>query len=99
MSTNRPRYLHRNLNFKTILLTFIAAIFLSACGIKGDLYQAPEQGNEASNETGNVAEQADKSQEKSVTASDESKKKQSVQSPIKLLVIPSVKPSTDPVKE
>jgi predicted small lipoprotein YifL len=47
MRTNRLHYLHqmpdKKFNFKSILLTFIAAIFLSACGIKGDLYQTPEQ--------------------------------------------------------
>ena len=47
MRTNRLHYLHQKprqkLKFKSILLTFVAVIFLSACGIKGDLYQTPEQ--------------------------------------------------------
>ncbi|WP_082606383.1 MULTISPECIES: LPS translocon maturation chaperone LptM [Colwellia] len=90
MSTNRQRYLHRNLNIKKILLTFLAAVFLSACGIKGDLYQTPEQA---------VTEPAEQNQAQTVTRLDESKKQQAVQQPIESAVIPSVKQSTDQVKE
>ena len=43
MHTNRPHYLPRNLNIKSILLATIAAFLVSACGIKGSLYQTPEQ--------------------------------------------------------
>ena len=43
MCTKRLHYLLPKLKVKTLLLTFIASLFLSACGIKGDLYQTPEQ--------------------------------------------------------
>ena len=47
MRTNRLHYLHQKLQqklkLKSILLAFVAATFLSACGIKGKLYQTPEQ--------------------------------------------------------
>ncbi len=47
MRTIRLRYvqekLQQKLNVKTLLLTFMATVVLSACGIKGDLYQTPEQ--------------------------------------------------------
>jgi len=35
--------LPQKLKLKTLLLTFFTTLFLSACGIKGDLYQTPEQ--------------------------------------------------------
>jgi hypothetical protein len=43
MCTKRLHYLLPKLKLKTLLLTFVASLFLSACGIKGDLYQTPEQ--------------------------------------------------------
>jgi len=43
----RLRYLqkqsHQKLQFRTLLLTLVASLFISACGIKGDLYQTPER--------------------------------------------------------
>lgn len=91
MRTNRLHYLHQNLHqkvkIKSFLLTFISVIFLSACGIKGDLYQTPEQAVVAKD---TVAEQGVVNQEKntskrvepqgkSVLTLDESQKKQAVQ--------------------
>ena len=43
MRTNRLHYLLPKLPFKSLLLALTASFFLSACGIKGDLYQTPEQ--------------------------------------------------------
>ena len=43
MYTNTFNYLQTKLNIKSILLAFISAILLSACGVKGDLYQTPER--------------------------------------------------------
>ena len=47
MRTNRPHNLYQKLDqklqLKSILQAFVAVTFLSACGIKGDLYQTPEQ--------------------------------------------------------
>ena len=111
MRITRLRYLqqksHLELNFKAILLTFITAIFLSACGIKSDLYETPEQ---AVVEKDTVVEQSKESrgksastsvarQENSVIKGDESKKQQVVQQPIEQTATPSVKQSTDQVKE
>ena len=93
MRTNRLHYLHqipdKKINFKLILLTFIVTIFLSACGIKGDLYKTPEQAVTSQN---NVVEQNDASQKVSIKKSvepqnltvitaDESKQKQAVLQP------------------
>lgn len=108
MRTNRLRYLqqklHRNLNIKSILLAIIAAILFSACGIKGDLYHTPEQavteqGNEQSNEKGQVVEASNKSQEKSVTTLDEADKNPAVQQPIEQAIISAVKQSIEQIKE
>ncbi|TWX63797.1 lipoprotein [Colwellia demingiae] len=94
MRTNRLHYLHQKphqkVKLKSILLTFIAVTLLSACGIKGDLYQTPEQAVAPKAET--VA-QSDESQEKSISKSvesqeqsvttlDESQQQQAVQQPI-----------------
>ena len=51
MRTNRVHYLYQKLskkldhklNGKAFLLIFISVMFLSACGIKGNLYQTPAQ--------------------------------------------------------
>jgi predicted small lipoprotein YifL len=43
MRTNRLHYLLPKLPFKSLVLALTASVFLSACGIKGDLYQTPEQ--------------------------------------------------------
>jgi len=43
MCTKRLRNQYQEFKFKSISMAFITAIFLSACGIKGDLYQTPEK--------------------------------------------------------
>ena len=100
MRITRLRYLqqksHQELNFKTILLIFITTIFLSACGIKSDLYETPEQAVEKKDA---AIEPSVKSQAKSVIKVDESQKQQAVQQPIEQAATPSVKPSTEQVKE
>jgi len=104
MRTNRLHNLHQKLDqklqLKSILLTFISVTFLSACGIKGDLYQTPEQAVTPKGET--VAQNAEslekniseKVESQPVTVLDESQKKQAVQPPIE-----QIKQSTDQVKE
>lgn len=94
MCTNRLHYLyqklHQKLKLKSFLLIFASVMFLSACGIKGNLYQTPEQ---AVTPKGKVTGQRDASQavnrDKSVAAQekvmitlDESKKQQAVQQSI-----------------
>ena len=111
MRTKRLRYLqqklHQELQFKAILLIFIAVTFLSACGIKGDLYETPEQ---PAAEQNKVTEQGEVSQEsglsntvepmkKSEKTLDESEKQQVTQQPIGQAVISSDKQSTAPIKE
>ncbi|PKI16341.1 LPS translocon maturation chaperone LptM [Colwellia sp. 12G3] len=107
MRTNRLHYLHKKFNFKSILLTFVAVIFLSACGIKGDLYQTPEEAVTAKDK---VVEQADESEKASVKESvesqesamitiDESEKQQTVQQSTEQTTTPSVKQPTGQVKE
>jgi predicted small lipoprotein YifL len=107
MRTKRLRYLqqklHQELPFKSILLIFIAVTFLSACGIKGDLYETPEQ---PAAEQNKVTERGEVSQEsglsnavelmkKSEDILDDSEKQQATQQPI----TPSDKQSTAPIKE
>lgn len=104
MRTNRLRYLQqklqRTLHIKSILLAILGAILLSACGIKGDLYQTPEQVvTEQSNEQDKVTKQRDESQEKLVTTLDGAEKNSAVQQPIAQATIPAVKQSTEQIKE
>ncbi|NQZ27469.1 MAG: hypothetical protein HRT55_14265 [Colwellia sp.] len=104
MRTNRLRYLqqklHRTLHIKSILLAILAAILFSACGIKGDLYQTPEQEvTEQSSEQDKVTKQRDESYEKPVTTLDEAEKNPAVQQPIAQATIPAVKQSTEQIKE
>jgi len=42
MYTKRLHYLLPKLPLKTLIMTLVVSTFLSACGIKGDLYQTPE---------------------------------------------------------
>jgi len=44
MHTIRLNSFVNKLNIKALLFAFAAVVFLPACGIKGDLYQTPEQG-------------------------------------------------------
>jgi len=107
MRTKRLRYLqkkaHQEMKYKSILLIFIAVTFLSACGIKGDLYETPEQ---QAVEQNKVTGQGEVSQEiglsntvepmkKSEKTLDDSEKQQ----PIGQAVISSDKQSTAPIKE
>ncbi|HBY84836.1 MAG TPA: hypothetical protein DEO86_03090 [Colwellia sp.] len=105
MRTIRLHYLHQKLDqklkLKSILLALVAATSLSACGIKGKLYQTPEQAVTPNVE---AAAQGDDSKEQSVsenvesqsvTMLEEAQKKQVVQSPIEQ----TVGQSTDQVKE
>ncbi|PKG84906.1 hypothetical protein CXF85_04655 [Colwellia sp. 75C3] len=111
MRTNRLHYLHqmpdRKLNFKSILLAFITAILLSACGIKGDLYQTPEQ---AVTPQDKVVEQGDAAQKTTINKSvepqdsavipvDDSEQQQAIQQPTEQAPTPLVKQPTDQVKE
>ena len=104
MRTNRLRYLQqklqRTLHIKSILLAILGAILLSACGIKGDLYQTPEQVvTEQSNEQDKVTKQRDESQEKPEKTLDEAETNSAVQQPIAQATIPAVKQSTEQIKE
>ncbi|MCJ8296906.1 MAG: lipoprotein [Colwellia sp.] len=108
MHTNRLHYFLRNLNIKSILLAIIAIFLVSACGIKGDLYQTPEQviteqsteqGHEQSNEKYKIIEPSNKSQEPSVTTLDEADKKPAVQQELEQADIPAAKQSTEQIKE
>jgi predicted small lipoprotein YifL len=63
MRINRLRYLHQECNIKSTLLTLVTLIFLSACGIKGDLYQTPD---EAVIPNDKVAEQGDENKEEEI---------------------------------
>ena len=107
MRTNRLHYLHQKLSqklkLKSILPTFVVVTFLSACGIKGDLYQTAKQ---TVTPKGDMVAQSDESQEntignsvasedQSVTTLDESQKQQAVQQPIEQ----TTDQSTDQVKE
>lgn len=112
MRTNRLHNLHQKLDqklqLKSILLTFITVTFLSACGIKGNLYQTPEQAVPPKDE---VVAQDDESQVKNVneevgsqpvTTLDESQKKQAVQQSVQQSVEQTqqaTSQSTDQVKE
>jgi hypothetical protein len=111
MRIKRLGYLHKKLllefKFKSILLGFFTAIFLSACGIKGDLYETPKQ---PAIEKNIVSEQSEVSQENGLSDSadskkkverilDESEKQQTTQEPIEQVVTPSGKQSTAPIKE
>ncbi len=90
MRTNRLHYLHQKLQqklkLKSILLAFVAATFLSACGIKGKLYQTPEQAvtpnAEAVTKSDESKEQSVSVESQSVTTLDEAQKNQAVQQPI-----------------
>ncbi len=106
MRTNRLCYLHQKLNIKSILLTFVVVTFLSACGIKGDLYQTPEQAVTPKAETVAQSDKSHKkntsksvaSQEQLVTTLDESQKQQVVQQPTEQIE-QATDQSTDQVKE
>lgn len=99
MRTNRLHYLHQKLRLKSILLAFIAVTLLSACGIKGKLYQTPEQavtpGAEAVAKSNESKEQSASVELQSVASLDEAQKKPIVQQPIEQ----TVGQSTDQVKE
>ena len=104
MRTNRLRYLqqklHRTLHIKSILLAILGAILLSACGIKGDLYQTPEQViTEQNTEQDKITKQRDESQEKPEKTLDEAETNSAVQQPIAQATIPAVKQSTEQIKE
>lgn len=108
MRTNRlhnlQQKLEQKLQLKSILLTLITVTFLSACGIKGNLYQTPEQAVPPKDE---VVAQNDENQEKNVneevgaqpvTTLDESQKKQAVQQSVEQTQ-QATSQSTDQVKE
>ena len=112
MRTNRLRYLqqklHRTLHIKSILLAMLAAILFSACGIKGGLYQTPEQviteqsteqDDEQSNQQDKVTKQRDESHEQPATTLDEAEINPAVQQPIEQATIPAAKQSTEQIKE
>ena len=104
MRTNRLRYLQqklqRTLHIKSILLAILAAILFSACGIKGDLYQTPEQEvTEQSTKQDQLTKQRDEGQEQPVITLDEVEKNSAVQQPIAQATIPTVKQSTEQIKE
>ena len=100
MRTNRPHNLYQKLDqklqLKSILQAFVAVTFLSACGIKGDLYQTPEQAVTPKGDTvvqdPEIEEQniSEKVESQPVTMLDTSQKKQAVE---------QTEQSTDQVKE
>lgn len=89
MCTNRlhnlQQKLEQKLPLKSILLACVAITFLSACGIKGDLYQTPEQAVSQKNElaTQDVEKQNESMavgvESQPVTMLNESPKKQAAQ--------------------
>lgn len=99
MRTIRLRYsqqkLHPKLKLKTLLLTFIATIFLTGCGIKGDLYQTPEQANSEKEQT---EVDANKAQENSNNRL-ESEKQPAIEQPTEQVTEQSLEPAIEPVKE
>jgi predicted small lipoprotein YifL len=107
MCTNTLSYLQRKLNFKFILLAFIATTFLSACGIKGDLYQTPEQAVMSQDKTVAQSDADQKTnikksvepQEPAVITLDDSKQQQAVQQSAEQTTTPLVNMPTDQVKE
>jgi len=98
MRTIRLRYLQKQLpqklKFKTLLLTFVASLFLSACGIKGDLYQTPEQ---PVTETEAVEVDDNKTQTEELNKSLESGKQPSAQQPIEQVSEQPSEQTTEPV--
>jgi predicted small lipoprotein YifL len=100
MRTNRLHYLHqmpdKKLNFKSILLAFIAAIFLSACGIKGDLYQTSEQ---AVTPQDKAVAQRDEGQKAGINKRVESQESAVITLDESQTTTPFVKQPTDQVKE
>ena len=76
MRTKRLRDLHKKphqeLKFKSTLLALFSAILLSACGIKGDLYETPEQ---PATEQNKVTEQGEVSQDKGISHTADPNKK------------------------
>ncbi len=103
MRTIRLRYLQKQLpqklKFKTLLLTFVASLFLSACGIKGDLYQTPEQ---PVTETETVEVDDNKAQTEEMNKSLESEKqtsdKQLIEQPEEHVVESVLGGAPEPVK-
>jgi len=91
----RLRYLQTKLpykfNLKALLLAFVASLFLSACGIKGDLYQTPEQ---PVTETETVEVDDNKAQTEEMNKSLESEK----QTSDKQLIEQPEEPVLEPVK-
>ncbi len=109
MRTNRLHNLDQKPNIKSrftsFSLAFLTAISLSACGIKGDLYQTPakavipkdnvvEQSGEGQNTRINKSVEQ---QETVVTTLDDSQNQQAVQP--SQTTTPIVKQPTDQVKE
>ncbi len=82
MRTIRLRYLTQELlqklTLKSLLLTLSATLLLSACGTKGDLYQAPEQSPVVTTDKNPVKQQEKDFEQKAPTekAVDESQKQQ-----------------------
>lgn len=109
MRTNRLHYLHqmpdKKLNLKSILLVFIAVIFLSACGIKGDLYQTPEQAVTSQDKAvaqGDADQKTNKSlepQDPAMIMLDDSEQQQVLKKSTEQTTTPLVKQPTDQVKE
>jgi len=104
MRIKRLRYLdkksHQEFKFKSILLAFFTAIILSACGIKGDLYETPEQ---PATEQNKVSEQGDVGQDNGLSENADSQKKadkiQTAPQAIEPANASSNKQSTAPIKE
>jgi predicted small lipoprotein YifL len=110
MRTIRLQYLQKKLHqkstFKPLLLTFIATLFLSACGIKGDLYQTPAQPVTEKETTEIDVDKAQDDSQKSLKP----EKEPIVQQPIKQVseqqtdlelkpaLEQAIEPATDPVK-
>ncbi|KGJ97671.1 LPS translocon maturation chaperone LptM [Colwellia psychrerythraea] len=111
MRSKRLRYLqqklHQEFKFKSTLLAFFATILLSACGIKGDLYETPEPVVSEENkvtESGEDSQESDvnksaESQQKSATTPDEVEQQEAVPQAIEQSTTPSAKQSTDAIKE
>lgn len=80
MRSNRDHYLYQKLskkldhklNVKSFLLIFISIMFLSACGIKGNLYQTPAQ---VVNPKDKAPSQVEQGQQKNIDTSEATQEK------------------------
>jgi len=100
MCTKRLHYLLPKLKIKTHLLTFVASLFLSACGIKGDLYHSPEQPvTEKETAEVDVSQEPVEELNKSLESAKQPVVQQQVEQVDKQPIKPALGPTAETVKE